>query len=280
MSVTTLDIADTWQGRVKTILAQRGAVGLAWLVLLAISTLVLPPLLMIIVDGMTDSQPGDPLHFTLDTINSTYGEPSLYRSLLNSIIYAASTSSISLLIGGTLAWLVERTDGAPRSLVRLFSIVPILLPAVVFTSAWIMLLNPTSGPVARLLALFLPRSASVSAYSFGGMIFIGALQDLPLAFLWLWPAFKAINTQLEEAAYMSGASAFRVTTRITLPLLAPALLASALISFITGLSALSVPLMVGLPEKSFCTPPRFTLRSTGYHPTSTAPEHCASCSWF
>src|SRR5436305_5964881 len=84
-------------------------------------------------------------------------------------------------------------------------------------------------------------------YSFWGMVWVGTLQELPLAFLWLWPAFRAMNPALEEAALMSGASNWYILRRITLPLLAPAIFAAWLICFIFAMGALSVPLLLGLP---------------------------------
>src|SRR5579871_6542523 len=86
----------------------------AILVFITILTLVLPPLLMIVFGSLTDTDPGEAPHFTVDTLKTVYGSGTIYRSLLNSIIYAASTCVIAITIGGGLAWLVERTDGAPR----------------------------------------------------------------------------------------------------------------------------------------------------------------------
>ncbi len=221
--------------------------GFASLVCLTVGTLVLPPLMMIVFGGLTDSEPGNRPNFTTATLHNAFGEPVVYQSLMNSLIYAVTTSVLAVVIGGALAWLVERTDGAPRSLVQLLSVVPVLLPAVVFCSAWIMLLNPTSGPINVLWKAIFPGADPLNAYSFGGMIFVGTLQELPLAFLWMWPAFRSMNPLLEESGLMSGASLFTVTRRITIPLLLPAILAALLICFITSLSALSVPLMMGVP---------------------------------
>jgi iron(III) transport system permease protein len=228
--------------------SSKGGLTFASLVFISVLSLVLPPLLMIVFGSITDTDPGEVPHFTLDTLKAVYGASSVYGSLLNSIIYAASTCIIAITVGGGLAWLVERTDGAPRGLAQLMGVVPVLLPAVVFTSAWIMLLNPTTGPINEIMVLLGFSDKTFTAYSFGGMILIGSLQELPLAFLWLWPAFRSMNPALEDAALMSGASMFTLTRRITLPLLTPAVLAAAMICFISGFSSLSVPLMVGVPS--------------------------------
>jgi iron(III) transport system permease protein len=81
------------------------------------------------------------------------------------------------------------------------------------------------------------------------MIWVSTLQELPLAFLWLWPTFRAMNPDLEDAALVAGASPGMVMRRISLPLLWPALLSAWIIFFIYSIGALMVPLMIGLPSR-------------------------------
>src|SRR5947207_14030297 len=83
------------------------------------------------------------------------------------------------------------------------------------------------------------------------MVWVGTLQELPLAFLWLWPAFRAMNPDLEEAARVAGADYLITLRRITLPILRPTLVGAWIIFFIYSLGALSVPLLIGLPAKIF-----------------------------
>jgi iron(III) transport system permease protein len=214
--------------------------------------LIVPSVAILVYGTITDTPPAVTPHFTVETFARAYGRAMIYPSLLNSLIYAVATATIVLIIGGFLAWVVERTDSVVRRMTDLFVLAPILMPAVLLVSGWILLLGPRSG-LFNLSAMeyFGIKEAPLNLFSFWGMIWVGTLQELPLAFLWLWPAFRSMNPELEEAGLVSGASMFTVMRRITLPILRPTIFAAWIIFFIYSLGALSVPLLIGMPAKIF-----------------------------
>jgi iron(III) transport system permease protein len=213
---------------------------------------MLPPVGMLFLGSATDTPPGLSPHFTFETILRAYGDRRIYTALVNSVLYAGATATLVLIIGGFLAWLVERTDSSVRRMTDLFTLTPLLMPAVLLVSGWILLLGPRTG-IVNLIAmdLFGLQQAPLNIYSFWGMIWVGTLQELPLAFLWLWPAFRSMNPEFEEAAVIAGAGNLTVLRRITLPILRPAILGAWTIFFIYSLGALSVPLLIGLPAGIF-----------------------------
>jgi iron(III) transport system permease protein len=211
--------------------------------------LVGTPLAGLVIGSITDTPPGVSPHFTLASLAYAYGEYEHLISLLNSIVFAGLTATFVLILGGGLAWAAARTDSMVRHFVDLFALAPILIPSVVFVSGWILLLGPKNGFLNLLLVQhFGVQDPPFNVYSFWGMIWVATLQELPLAFLWLWPAFRAMNPDLEEAALMVGAGAGTIMGRISLPLLRPALLSAWVIFFIYSIGALMVPLMIGLPS--------------------------------
>ncbi len=217
-----------------------------------VAALLLPPLAMLILGSATDSPPGAVPHFSIDTLVRAYSNGLIYPAILKSLLYAGATSSLVLLLGGFLAWLVERTNSSVRRMTELFTLAPILMPAVLLVSGWILLLDPRNG-ILNLMAMevFHLKHSPVSIYSFWGMVWVGTLQELPLAFLWLCPAFRSMNPELEEAAIIAGAGNFTVLRRITLPILRPAILGAFTIFFVYSLGALSVPLLIGIPAHIF-----------------------------
>ncbi len=214
--------------------------------------LILPPLAVLFYGSATDTPPALTPHFTFETLRRAYGRWTIYPALLNSIAYAAITATLVLIVGGFLAWVVERTDSVVRRMTDLFALAPVLMPAILLISGWILLIGPRSGLVNLMARDYLGvREPILNLYSFAGMVWVGMLQELPLAFLWLWPAFRSMNPELEEAGLASGAGMLTVLRRITLPILRPTILGAWIIFFIYSLGALSVPLLIGLPAKIF-----------------------------
>ncbi|MGE0523389.1 MAG: ABC transporter permease [Variibacter sp.] len=216
--------------------------------LLVVGYLIIPPIAALLLGSITDTPPDVWPNFTLSSLYYAYTNADHYWSLALSLIYASTTATCVLVVGGFLAWLESRTDSYLRHLTDVFALAPIIVPAVLFVTAWLLLLGPKGGLInqwaMQTLALEEPP---FNLLSLGGMIWVGILQELPLAFLWLWPAFRSMNSDLEDAGLMAGATSFTVIRRITLPLLRPAILSGWLMFFIYSLGALAVPLMIGLP---------------------------------
>jgi iron(III) transport system permease protein len=233
--------------------------------LLVVGYLIIPPFGVLVFGSITDSKPAAPPHFTLATIEAAFSRGVIYPALLNSFIFAALTATIVLIMGAFLAWLVTRTDSVVRHMTDLFALAPILLPSVLQVSGWIMLLGPRNGMINLFAMEYLGFSSPpFNLYSFAGMVWVSVLQELPLAFLWLWPAFRAMNPELEEAALVGGGSMLTVLRRVTLPMLRPTLFAAWIIFFIYAFGALSVPLLIGLPSRIFLYSTEIYLATTRF----------------
>lgn len=238
--------------RIRTVKRLRSAISVNTAILaaalLVVGLLVVPPAAILILGSLTDSPPGARPHFALTAIREAFGTPVHLNSLLLSAVYAAFTATLVLVFGCLLAWLAERTDSTIKKMADWFVLAPIFMPAILLVSGWILLLDPRNGFV-NLIAMEYLRfdRPPLNIFSFWGMVWIGVLQELPLAFLWLWPAFRSMNPDLEEAAQVAGASRWTVLRRIVLPLLRPAIFAAWIIFFIYSLGALSVALLVGIP---------------------------------
>ena len=226
-----------------------------WLLAVVVAVVglfIVPPLAVLVYGSVTDTPPGVTPHFTLDTLQYAYARPRIWSALARSALYAAATATLVLVIGGFLAWLIERTDSRMRAFADLFTLAPILMPSVLLISGWILLMGPKSGMINLVARDWFGASGPVfDIFSFTGMVWVGMLQELPLAFLWLWPAFRAMNPDLEEAARVAGAGFLTTMRRVTLPVLRPTIIGAWIIFFIYSLGALSVPLLLGLPAKIF-----------------------------
>lgn len=186
--------------------------------------------------------------WTTEFYVEVFGSAETLTATVNTVVFAAGSAVVAIVIGGSQAWLAERTNAPLRSLAYVSAVVLIGAPYLVYTIAWMFLIGRNgiiNGWLARLLGSDNP--AIINGNSLTGMIFIEGLVWSPLAFLLIVTAFKQANPTYEEAARMSGASTFTVLRRITLPLAWPAILAVGLLAIVRVAEAFEVPAVVGSP---------------------------------
>jgi iron(III) transport system permease protein len=82
-------------------------------------------------------------------------------------------------------------------------------------------------------------------YSYEGIIWAHLAGSTSIRFLLITPAFRTMDAALEEAARVSGCSNVKTLLRVTVPILAPALLVSASLGFIKALEAFETELVLG-----------------------------------
>jgi len=186
--------------------------------------------------------------FTLDHYRAAYSSRDTAWLLGNSLQFAAGAALVAFTLGTLLAFVNERTDAPFKRLFFALSLVPLVIPGVLFVVAWMLLGSPRIGLVnVALRALFGTDHVFVNVYTLAGMAFVDGLHYSPMAFLMMSAAFRAMDPALEEAALTSGASLRAVFAQITFRLAWPAAFATILILFVRALESFEVPALLGLP---------------------------------
>jgi len=216
-----------------------------------VAAFVLPPLFWLIATSFTQQASGGDLSLTAQYFRQVVQTLAQSGLVWNTIAFSLGGAVGAVLFGTAIAWLVERTDVPFRWLPYMVAFALFTVPGVLKIVGWTVLLNKNSGFITRLLAQVLPSSLVPNVYSLPGMIVVWALILTPMTFLFMATAFRNIDPNLEEAASVSGAGRATVFFRVTLQLAKPALLASFLLTLIEGLTALEVPLFLGMPENIF-----------------------------
>ena len=185
---------------------------------------------------------------SLRSYGAVYASAATRQLVADSLRFAGGAALISFCVGTLLAWLNERTNAPFKRLFFALSIVPLIIPGVLFAVAWIFLGSPKIGLVnIALQAVFRTTFVFVDVYSLSGMAFVEGLHYAPMAFLMMTAALRAMDPALEEAALVSGASVASVALRITLRMVAPVAFATLLLLFIRALESFEVPALLGLP---------------------------------
>lgn len=216
--------------RSETLVVAAVAALIAWLTVLPLAVLLWRTF---VVDGNP----------TLEIVRSAYESHGLGPMLVSSAVFGAGSTFVALSLGTLLAYLVVRTDLPLKSIVVAGAVVPLAVPGVLYTIAWIFLAAPRSGSLNQLLG-----EGTLDVFSLPGMIAVEGFHLVPIAFLITAAALRALDPALEDAALASGARPLTVLRRITLPLARPALAAVALLLCIRALEAFEVPALLGIPS--------------------------------
>ena len=245
-------VARVWdwvKGHYLTILI---SLGLLWVVAV--------PILSVINFSFRDGTPAAPGGLTLQNYRDAYGNPATAPALVNTIIYAVVVSLISLALATVFAWLLERTDMPFRNLAWVLMILPIAMPGMLSSMAWILMLAKKTGIVNMFLRGVMGlfgvdiETGPFNVYSLQGMILVESLRGSATLFLIMVAAFRVMDPSLEEAASVSGVSNSRVFRKITLPMVTPALLAAGTYALMGNLDDLDTPLLLGVPAGVFLLP--------------------------
>ena len=226
-------------------------------VVAAIGYLALVPLVYLLWGTFFDAT-----GFDLGGFERAYGSGRIGELFGNSLAFAGGAAVLSLTVGTTLAYLLVRTAVPFKALFFAASIVPLIVPGILYTVSWIFLASPQIGLLNEATAsMFGVRPFDI--FTIWGMIWVDGLHSSPIVFLLMVAAFRSMDPSLEESALMSGASRAQTLRRVTLPLVKPALLGAVLIILITSLESFEVPALLGLQNGIYVFTSRiyFVLRS-------------------
>ncbi len=215
---------------------------------LLLAFLALYPTAMLFYGSVSDAPLGLPGAFTLEHYRTAYGDPETYRLIANSSLFAGGAALLSLMLAGLLAWITVRTDAPGRTGFELVALVPNVLPPLLTSTAWVLLLSPRIGliNIALVQPLGLPP---LNVYSMPGMIFVEGLILTPLAFLIISASLHSMDPSLEEAARVAGSHPFQAARRITTPIIRPAILAAGLLNFVRAIESFDTPAIIAVPAR-------------------------------
>ena len=210
---------------------------------------VIVPFAMIIWTSLKQARPGEAdflsVSFTLANYARAFGSAAFWRIGVSSLSFAFAATLLASVIGAFMAWALTRANTPLAGFMGALLIGRIVIPGILVAISWILVASPNIGLANQLsLRLFGLRNP-VNIYTFSGMVFVQALELVPLVYLLLGAAFRAMDPRLEEASAMTGAGNLRTLARISLPLALPALAAALLLVFLTTIESFEVPLLMG-----------------------------------
>ena len=248
------ELATPLQGALQETRAgrHRGVLAAAWVLsLLAILTfLVVYPLLTLLLGALTDTNPvveGFSLaHLSITNFLTVLSNPNVGEALFNTLVACGGGTLIAVAIGLTFSWIVVRTNTPFKRFIAAASILPLFAPPLVAGVAWTILGSPKTGLI-NIMFKWLHLDLHVDFYSLPGLVFVFGIYYAPYVYMFTASALRNMDPNLEEAAEISGASAFATLFSVTFPLIMPAIISGMLLSFIVMLGIYGIPAVLGAP---------------------------------
>jgi iron(III) transport system permease protein len=213
------------------------------------------PVALLFTKSFVSSRPGHPVVWTIDGWLSAFGDATLPIALANTFFLALVRVLVSTGLAIFFAWIVTRTDVPLKAFIELALWLGFFLPLLPMTMGWILLLDPFYGIVNKaLVRLFGLAEGPFNIYSYWGIIWCHLAFSTSVRFMLMTPAFRAMDAALEEAGMVCGSGRAGVLMRVTIPVLAPAVLASTALGFIRSLESLEIEMVLGIPAGIYVVP--------------------------
>lgn len=170
-------------------------------------------------------------HFTLDNYKAVLSSSMVLRAIFNTLVLAVMTAIGAIALAMAVAYMHQRTRIVGRGLIDYVSSIPIAVPGIVFATGllWVYVGTPVYATLAILLIAYVTRQIPYANRSIGS----GLMQ---------------IDTDLEDSARVCGANTFQAVWLITLPLLRPVLVATALYIFLAAIRELNSSILLYSPK--------------------------------
>lgn len=218
-----------------------------WLFLALIVAVIFAPILMVVLSAFNTGPSLGSFKFGLENWSAAWSDAQLVRALGYTATIVGLRGALGFVIAIPLAWLVARTDMPFARLIEFGFWIAFFMPSVAYIQGWTFLLEGYRG----LVNVWISRlfgSSPFDVFNFWGIIWVHLMsQNVSALFVLLVLGFRNMDSSMEDAARMSGASRSRVLRDITLPLSRPLLAMLVVVAIIRGMQSYEVEAVLGQP---------------------------------
>ena len=173
-----------------------------------------------------------------------------YKPFGNSLLVSVLACIFSIIFGGVVAFLVTRTNMPFKKFISTVFIFPYIMPQWTLALFWknfFVSTNCTAGYVGELQALTGFASPEWLVYGPFSISLVLGLHYAPFAYILIGGILRNMDANLEEAATILNIPRWKIFTRITIPIVKPALLSTVLLVFSSAMSSYPVAVTLGKP---------------------------------
>jgi len=211
--------------------AKRGFLTFIVILLLAIG--MLPVLSMLIKSVIVDG------HFSLESYGGLLTSAHQWTLMGHSMVLSSLVMAFTVAVGMPLGILLGKTDLPFRRFLTVLFLIPLLIPPYIIAVSWFDLLG-SSGLLAHLLGVSATTATARFLFGLPGCVAVLFSIFLPIPMLLTMILLRTINPRMEEAGRL--VSGWRgIMKGITIPLILPGVLLSAMLVFLLSFGEFSVP---------------------------------------
>ncbi|MEF8831158.1 MAG: iron ABC transporter permease [Halobacteriales archaeon] len=218
-------------------------------VVVVVVALTVVPLAFLLWTSVWSGAPGQfDAHLTLEKFATVYlgGNFDVPGLLYNSVRVAVGMTLTGLVAGLLFAWLFARTNVPTKGAMELVLLSGQAVPAYVYAIVYVFSYGPTNGFVTTLAEETLGFGVfPLDIYGIWGISFVVGVSVIPTFYLLTVPALQDMDPALEEVGRVHGASVFGTVRSISFPLIKPAILSAALVTFLYGLGEFAIVKFLG-----------------------------------
>ena len=180
---------------------------------------------------------------------SAFSQPGILGSIYNSFLIWLLTMLVSFPIGVLIAWTLARTRVPFSRSIEFLFWVAYMVPTLPTTIAWIGLLDPDIGLInVALTKLHIFEQGPFNIFSISGIVWANVMSHgIAIKVMLLTPAFRNMDSTLEEAARVGGSSNFRTMLRVTLPLMVSPMILVLALQLLRVFTSFETEYLLGMP---------------------------------
>ena len=228
-------------------------IGLIWFL---VTFIIYPNIDLVLSVFVKDGQ------FTLDAVNRVLKSSRAIQSIMNSFKLALSLIVTVNVVGLLCVLFTEYFDIKGAKILKLGYMTSLIYGGVVLATGYKFVYGPY-GMITRILQNFLPNLDPNWFVGYGAVLFIMTFSGTANHTLFLTNTIRGVDYHTIEAARNMGAKPFTVFRKIVLPTLTPTLFALTIMIFLSGLSAVAAPMIVGGKQFQTINPMIITFAGMG-----------------
>lgn len=167
----------------------------------------------------------------------------------NTLWLGLGSMGIAMILGASLAFCVHMLPGRLQGLLAFTPVLPLIIPQVAHVAGFVFLLSPENGYINTILRAtpFFSSAGSgpIDVYTMPWIIIVTGVSLSSFVYLFVFSGLQSLGEEYGLAARVNGANTWRVLFTVTIPMLRPTFVYSAIMSLLLALGQFTAPLMLG-----------------------------------